>query len=100
MAGCAASDALDAQKHAFNRVAVAIGEGREAVFPDAIDLWRNVGEGPRSTDLPPDGVAVIACVGIDESGFRHLFEQDSACLAVSDIATCQHEGDGWPQVIG
>ena len=55
---------------------------------------------PPGTDLTSDGVAVIALVGIDETGLRHLIEQDFTCLAVGDIAACQHEGDRPPQTIG
>ena len=60
VAGCDAPEVLDAAEHALDGVSAAVEEGREAVFPDAVGLGRDVGEGPAAADLAADGVAVVA----------------------------------------
>lgn len=100
VASCDASEVLDAAEHALDGVAVAIEERREAVLPNAVGLWRDVGEGSPVTDLATYGIAVVAFVCMNEPGVGQPVEENLACLAVGDVTARQHEGDGPPQVVG
>jgi len=62
-----------------------IVHGAEARFPDAVDLGREVGRGPRGLDLSADGIAVVALVGQHAAAGGQAFEQRRAGLAIGHL---------------
>lgn len=93
VAGCDAAEVLDATEHALNRIAVSVEEGREAVLPFPVRLGRDIGERAASANLLPDGVAVIAFVGMQDGRRRHLLDQHHPGSAIGYLAAGQEKGD-------
>ena len=73
--------------------------GREAVFPDAVGLGRNVGHGAFGLDLAPYRIAVIAFVAMQDAAFWQALEKLHSCFAISNLTTREQEGDGTAQAI-
>lgn len=63
-------------------VAVAMEEGREAVFLIAVGLGRDVWHGPAVLDLAAEGVAVIALVAMQNIAGRHAHQKLRASRAI------------------
>jgi hypothetical protein len=87
-----ASEVFQAAEHPLDGVPVATGEGREAAFPFAIGLGRNVWRRAPAFDLPADRICVMALVGVRNVAFRQLFKERSSRCAVGDLATRRREG--------
>ena len=64
VSGCDPAEVFDAPEHALDGIAVAIKSGREAIFPAAIDLGRDVRRSPFALDFATDGIAIVAFVAI------------------------------------
>lgn len=69
------AEVLEAAKHVFDGVSVAIEAGREAVFPSPIGLRRDVWRDTLTLNLATDSVAVITLVGMQERGGGHPVQQ-------------------------
>ena len=75
-------------------------ERREAVFPFAISLGRNVGHRAAIPDLSPNGVRIVALVGVQNVAIGQLFEKGRARRAIGDLAAGEHERDRSAQCVG
>ena len=88
-----APEVLQSAEHAFDGVAVAIEEGREAVLPFAIGLGRNVRHDAAVLDLPTDGVAVVTFVAMQDVASGKPRKKCGAGRAIGDVAAGEQEGD-------
>ena len=100
ISGCDPAEVLDAPEHALDGVAVAIERGREARFPDPVDLGRNVGCRPHGLDLAANGVTIIALVPVQDRCCGHLLQQGLGGGAVGHLAARQQESYGTAKLIG
>jgi len=91
---------LEAPEHAFDRVAIAVEIGREAVLPAPVELGRDVGCGAAVLDLGADGVGIVALIAVQDFGPRHGVEQDIGGDAVCYLATGQQERDRAAETVG
>lgn len=67
--------------------------GREAVFPDAIGLGRDVRNRAALFDLPSQGIAVIPLVRVQDFTGRKALQQGRSRRAISDLPSREHEGN-------
>ena len=88
------AEILEASEHALDSVAVSVEIWREAVFPDAIGLRRDVWRRALGFDLPSHSVGVISLVAMHEIARRHLIEERVGGRAIRNLATGQQERDG------
>jgi len=100
VAGGDPSEVLDASEHALDGIAVAVEEGREAVLPASIGLWRDIRRGALVLDFATDGVAVVALVAVQDRRFGHLVEQGVGGNTVSHMAAGQQERDRAAEAVG
>ena len=98
--GCDAPEVFQPVEHALDGVSTAVQIGREAAFPAALDLGRDVGRGSLGLDLPAHGVGVVALVPLHQVGRRHLVQQSLRSRAVGDLAAGQQEGDRTARRVG
>ena len=94
VSSCDPAEVLDAPEHALDGVAVAIERGREARFPDPVDLGRNVGSRPHGLDLAANGVTIIALVAVQDRCCRHLLQQGLGGGAVGHLTAGQQKSYG------
>jgi hypothetical protein len=66
-------------------VTVPVEGGREAVFPDAIGLGRDVRHRASLFDLPRQGIAVMALVRVQDLAVWKLLEKGRSRRAISDL---------------
>ena len=95
-----AAEIFEASEHALDGVSVSVEIWREAVFPDAIGLWRDVWRRALGFDLSAHGVGVVAFVAMHEIARRHLIEQNIGGRAIRDLAARQQERDGSAVSVG
>ena len=81
-------------------VSLSIEEGRKAVFPFAIGLWRNVRHDAAILDPTPDGVAVVALVAVQDFARWKKREKFRASRAIGDVSAGEHEGDRSTSCVG
>ncbi|TXT42380.1 MAG: hypothetical protein FD139_3656 [Methylocystaceae bacterium] len=74
-------------------VAIAIEEGREAVFPASIGLWRNVRHRASIFHLPAESVAVVTLVAMQNVARRKPRQKFRARGAIGYLAAGEHEGE-------
>ena len=75
VSGGDSTEVLEAAEHALDGIALAVEDGRKAVFPTPVGFGRNVWGGAFAFDLSTHGVAVISFVAMKDVGFRHEFQQ-------------------------
>lgn len=93
VSGGDSAEVLEAAEHALDGIALAVEDGRKAVFPTPVGFGRNVRCGAFAFDLSTDGIAVIAFVAMKDVGFRHELQQGVGRRAIGHLATGQEEGD-------
>ena len=74
----------DAAEHALDSSALSVEEGRVAVLPAAVELWRDVRHRAFALALAADAVDVIALIAIEDSGIGHLLQKETSARAISD----------------
>lgn len=94
------SEILEPVEHAPDGVAVSIKVWQETVFPDAVDLGRDVWRGSNRVDLPAHGVGVVALVAMDQIGGGDFVEQGVGGDAIRDLPAGEQEGDGAAVPVG
>lgn len=100
VAGGDSAVVLDPSEHAFDGIAVAIEDGREAGLPAPVSLGWNVRRSPPAFDLASDRVAVVALVAIEDIGRGHLVEQRVGGDAIRHLAAGQQERDRTAEMVG
>ena len=93
-------EVLQSAEHAFDGVAIAVEERRKAVLPFSIGLGRDVRHRAVALDLPPDRVAVVTLVAVQDFAWRKPREKFRAGLAIGDVSAREHEGDGATARVG
>ena len=88
------------QIHAFDGVAIAVEERRKAVLPFSVGLGPDVRHRAVALDSPPDRVAVVTLVAVQDFTRRKPREKLGARHAIGDIAAGEHEGDGATARVG
>ena len=58
----------------------------------AVGFGRDVGRSASGLDLPPDSVAVIALVGVQQAALGQALQEQSPGRTIGDLPTCQQEG--------
>ncbi len=100
MAGCDASEVLEATKEAFDAIAGFMERLAVAVLDLAVFLWRNDGLCPARLYEVAQFVAVVTAVGNDGGGFRCRLDARFGRDVVADIACGQNQDDGAALVVG
>ncbi len=94
------AEVLEAAEHALDGIAVAVEDGREAVFPAAVALGRNVRRDPQVLDLSANGIAIVALVAVQDVGCGHAVEQRVGGDAVGHLGAGQMERDRAAEPVG
>jgi hypothetical protein len=82
-------EVLNPPERRFDGVSVPIEDRREAVFPEAIALGRNVGRHAKVFDLPPHGIAVLAPVSVKHGRLGDVVEQVGGGRTIRYVAPGQ-----------
>ena len=99
VSGCNSAEVLEAAEHALDGVAVAIEIWREAIFPAAVDLGRDLRRGAPTLDFATDGIAVVPFVAMQDVEAPAV-QQRIGRGAVSDLAAGQQERNWAAGAIG
>ena len=91
-----AAEVFEAIEHPLDGVASPIKHWREAAFPTAIDLGRDVRRRAAVFDRRPHGIGVVAFVAVDQDAGWKLADQRRRSGAVGDLRAGEQESDRSP----
>lgn len=94
------SKVLEPVEHAFDGIAAPVKVWREAVFPDTVDLGRDIGCRALCLDLPAHSVGVVSLVGVHQIGSGYLIEQGIGGDTIGHLSAGDQEGDGAAVSVG
>lgn len=100
IAGGDTTKVLEAIKHPLDGVPAFVEIWGEAVFPDARDLGRNVGNCALRFDFLAHGIRVVSLVAVDQFGRTDLIEQRIGRDAIWHLAAGEKKSDRTAIAIG
>jgi hypothetical protein len=91
---------LRRQKYALDSAAAAVEDRREARLPAPVALGRDVRGSSARLDLPVDGVAVVALVGVQKAAGWQMLQEKRARPGASNLSVGQQEGERATELVG
>jgi hypothetical protein len=94
------SEVLEPPEHPFDGVPVSVTIGRETVLPDPIGFRRDAENAAASFNPPPQAIAVVSFVGMDQDVGRQVTKELLARPAIRRLATSQYERERSAATVG